>query len=148
MTEKSLNAFYYAYSYAKSDDSWFMNVTASMALKLIPDSLKPQPVFPCIDETMVSKFGQKFEEVSQLFDQATPNGSPYLNGHCFVSIMLCIPVWKNNNCVYLFSNLLYVQDTVEAFHVIIQVLQGPTEEVKIIIHTLQSMMVNFWGQHG
>ena len=56
ITEKSLNAFYYACSYAKADDSRFMNVTASMALKLIPDSLKPQPVFLCMDDTMVSKF--------------------------------------------------------------------------------------------
>ena len=94
ITEKSLNAFYYACSYAKADYSVFMNVTASMALKLIPDSLKQQPVFLCIDDTMVSKFGKKF-------DHAAHNGSNYLNGHCFVSIMLCVPVWKNNKCVYL-----------------------------------------------
>ena len=101
ITEKSLNAFYYACSYAKADYSRFMNVTASMALKLIPDSLKPQPVFLCIDDTMVPKFGKKFEEVSKLFDHAAHNGSDYLNGHCFVSIMLCVPICKNNKCVYL-----------------------------------------------
>ena len=39
-----------------------MNVTASMALKLIQDSLRPQPIFLCIDDTMVSKFGKKFED--------------------------------------------------------------------------------------
>ena len=31
-----------------------------------------------------------------LFDHAAHNGSNYLNGHCFVSLMLCIPVWKHN----------------------------------------------------
>ena len=107
ITEKSLNAFYYACSYAKADYSGFMNVTASMALKLIPDSLKPQPVFLCIDDTMVSKFGKKFEDVSKLFDHAAHNGSNYLNGHCFVSIMLCIPVRKHNKCVYMSIPLGY-----------------------------------------
>ena len=107
ITEKSLNAFYYACSYAKTDYSRFMNVTASMALKLIPDSLKTQPVFLCIDDTMISKFGKKFEDVSILFDHATHNGSNYLNGHCFVSIMLCVPVWKANKSVYLSLPLGY-----------------------------------------
>lgn len=107
ITEKSLNAFYYACSYAKADYSRFMNVTASMALKLIPKTLQPQPVFLCIDDTMVSKFGKKFENVSRLFDHAAHNGSNYLNGHCFVSIMLCVPVWKNNKCVYLSVPLGY-----------------------------------------
>lgn len=84
-----------------------MNVTASMALKLIPDSLKLQPVFLCIDDTMISKFGKKFEDVSILFDHAAHNGSNYLNGHCFVSIMLCVPVWKGNKSVYLSLPLGY-----------------------------------------
>lgn len=56
ITTKSLNAFYYACSYAKVDCSGFMNVTAKIALHLIPESLKSQPVFICIDDTMVSKF--------------------------------------------------------------------------------------------
>ena len=100
ITEKSLNAFYYACSYAKVDYSRFMNVTASMALKLIPALLESQPVFLCIDDTMVSKFGRKFENVSKLFDHAAHNGSNYLNGHCFVSLMLCVPVWNNRKVVY------------------------------------------------
>lgn len=100
ITDKSLNAFYYACSYAKIDYSRFMNVTASMALKIIPDSLKYQPVFLCIDDTMVSKFGKKFEDVSKLFDHAAHNGSNYLNGHCFVSVLLCVPVWNNDRVVY------------------------------------------------
>ncbi len=96
ITKKSLNAFYYACSYAKAGYSRFMNVTAGMALKLIPEKLSQQPVFLCIDDTMVSKFGKKFENVSKLFDHAAHNGSNYLNGHCFVSAMLCVPVWDKN----------------------------------------------------
>ena len=77
-----------------------MNVTASMALKLVPKSLGTQPVFLCIDDTVVPKFGKKFENVSRLFDHAAHNGSNYLNGHCFVSVMLCVPVWDKDKIVY------------------------------------------------
>ena len=90
ITEKSLNVFYYACSYAKVDYSRFMNTTVRITLKLIPDSLQTQPVFLCVDDTMVSKFGTKFENVSKLFDHAAHNGSNYLNGHCFVRVMLCL----------------------------------------------------------
>lgn len=100
ITKKSLNVFYYACSYAKTDYSRFMNVTSRMALKLIPETLESQPVFLCIDDTMISKFGKKFENVSKLFDHAAHNGSNYLNGHCFVSVMLCVPVWNNNKVSY------------------------------------------------
>ena len=101
VTEKSLTAFYYACSYAKVNYFGFMNVTASMALKLIPKHLQSQPVFLCIDDTMAPKFGKNFEDVSKLFDHAAHNGSNYLNGHCFVSLMLCVPVWRDNRIVYL-----------------------------------------------
>ena len=107
ITLKSLNAFYYACSYAKTDFSVFMNVTSRLALRLIPGSLESQPVFLCIDDTMVSKFGTKFENVSKLFDHAAHNGSNYLNGHCFVSIMLCVPVWNRQKVSYLAVPLGY-----------------------------------------
>ena len=107
ITEKSLNAFYYACSYAKIDYSRFMNITARIALKLIPDFLQTQPVFLCVDDTMVSKFGTKFENVSKLFDHTAHNGSNYLNGHCFVSVMLCVPVWNGDNVSYLSVPLGY-----------------------------------------
>lgn len=100
LTDKSLNAFYYACSYAKVDYSRFMNATASMALKLIPKSLETQPVFLCIDDTIVPKYGKKFEDVSKLFDHSAHNGSGYLNGHCFVSVMLCVPMWDKDRIVY------------------------------------------------
>ena len=71
-----------------------------MTLKLIPKPLETQPVFLCIDDTIVPKFGKKFENVSKLFDHAAHNGSGYLNGHCFVSVMLCVPVWDKDRIVY------------------------------------------------
>lgn len=107
ITKKSLTAFYYACSYAKVDYSAFMNVTSKTALRIIPESLRCHPVFLCIDDTMVPKSGKKFEHVSRLFDHAAHNGSSYMNGHCFVSLMLCIPVWKNKKISYLSIPLGY-----------------------------------------
>ena len=107
ITTKSLNTFYHACSYAKVDYSHFMNITAKVALRMIPDSLATQPIFLCVDDTMVAKAGTRFEIVSKLFDHAAHNGSNYLNGHCFVSIMLCIPVWKNDRVSYLSLPLGY-----------------------------------------
>ena len=100
ITTKSLNTFYYACSYAKMDSTRFMNVTARLALQAGADSLLNEPVFLCVDDTMVPKYGKTFEDVSVLFDHAAHNGSNYLNGHCFVSLMLCVPVWKKNRIAY------------------------------------------------
>lgn len=107
VTEKSLNAFYYTCSYAKVDYSKFRKVTTRLALQMIPENLHKNPIFLCVDDTMIAKFGQKFEHVSKLFDHATHNGSNYLNGHCFVSLMLCVPVWKKNEITYLSIPLGY-----------------------------------------
>lgn len=107
VTEKSLNAFYYACSYAKVDYSAFMKVTIKTALKIIPDSIAFHPVFLCIDDTIVPKSGKKFELVSRLYDHVAHHGSCYLNGHCFVSLMVCVPVWKNRTISYLSIPLGY-----------------------------------------
>ena len=97
ITEKSLNAFYYVCSYAKVDSSSFLTTTARIALGLIPSFLDSYPVFFCVDDTMVPKAGKKFEQVSILYDHAAHNGNSYLNGHCFVSVMLCVPYADNKN---------------------------------------------------
>lgn len=107
ITQKSLNAFYYACSYAKVDYSEFMCTTTKIVLKVIPEDISYHPVFLCIDDTMIPKTGKKFENVSNLFDHAAHNGSSYLNGHCFVSLMLCVPVWKKGKVSYLSIPLGY-----------------------------------------
>lgn len=107
ITLKSRNVFYYAYSYARTDFVIFMNVAARSALWLISVNLESQPIFLCIDDTMVSKFGTKFEDVSKLFEHAAHNGSSYLNGYCFVSVMLCVPVWNRQKVSYLSVPLGY-----------------------------------------
>lgn len=107
LTKKSLNAFYYVCSYVRADYPRFMNVTASRVLRLVSDLLGLQPIFLCIDDTMAPKFGKRFESACKLFDHAAHNGSNYLNGHCFVSVVLCIPVWNKGRIHYLSGSLGY-----------------------------------------
>ena len=107
ITKKSLNAFYYACSYAKVDYSGFMNITMRIALRLIPEPLRNEPVLLCIDDTVVPKSGVQFENVSILYDHAAHGGSNYLNGHCFVSLMACVPVWNGRKISYLSIPLGY-----------------------------------------
>ena len=98
---KSLNALYYACSNAKVDHTAFLPINVKLALNCIPEDLHTQPVFICIDDTMVEKFGTKFDDVTKLFDHAAHNGSNYLNGHCFVSLCMQVPVWKGTRISYL-----------------------------------------------
>lgn len=56
---------------------------------------------------MVSKFGKKFENVSKLFDHVAHNDSNYLDGHCYINVMLCVPVWNKNRIHYLSVPLGY-----------------------------------------
>lgn len=103
----SLNAYYYTLKTDSYDHSHWGDTTALKALRIVPDALDAQPLFLSIDDTMVEKFGKKFELCSKLFDHAAHNGSNYLNGHCMVSVLLSFPVWKDGQIQYLSVPLGY-----------------------------------------
>lgn len=107
LTDKSLNSFYYTLGYSAFDHLKWMAVTARLALGCIPASLKDSAIFLSIDDTMVEKYGAKFQACSRLFDHAAHNGSGYLNGHCFVSIMLHVPFQSEGGIIYLSIPLGY-----------------------------------------
>ena len=107
LTGKSLNSFYYTLGYAAFDHLRWRAVTARLALGCVPPSLKNSAVFLSIDDTMVEKYGAKFQARSKLFDHAAHNGSNYLNGHCFVSIMLHVPLESADGITYLSVPLGY-----------------------------------------
>ena len=94
---KSLNCYYRACAVAKLDDNVFLTTTARIALGLIPNALRNEPVFLSTDDTIIAKFGKHFEQVSILHDHALHTGKPYVNGHDFVSLTLCVPVMKNHH---------------------------------------------------
>ena len=110
ITEKSLNAFIMSVPYARSGLFQVYECDRLYGSQTDSEHLQSQPVFLCIDDTMVSKFGKKFEDVSKLFDHAAHNGSNYLNGHCFVSIMLAFRSGKmDGSSIFLSSRIPYMQ---------------------------------------
>lgn len=113
-TKKSLNSFYYTLEHAAFDHQKWASVTARLALRTVPSSMKDSAVFLSIDDTMVEKYGVKFRACSKLFDHAAHNGSNYLNGHCFVSVMMHVPVMSADRIVYLSLPLGYRLWTKEA----------------------------------
>ena len=96
-SNKSLNAYYRTLDTVSLEPMDFIRNTAAIALSLIPEALAKEPVFLCTDDTLIPKDGTKFEFVGKLHDHAMHTGKLYVNGHNFVSLMLCIPVCINNN---------------------------------------------------
>ena len=105
--DKSLNSFYYTLDYARFEHHQWMAVTARLVLSCIPLSLKDTAIFLSIDDTLMEKQGTKFPARSRLFDHAAHHGSNYLYGHCFVSIMLHVPVSAADGITYLSLPLGY-----------------------------------------
>ena len=104
----SLNSYYYLLSYTKIDLEYILKTTTRLALNCVPDTLKSLPIFLVVDDTLQEKFGVHFECRNKLFDHAKHNGSNYLNGHCFVGLILKIPVWiRESDICYLSISLGY-----------------------------------------
>ena len=91
ISEYELKSFYYTLNESKIDlQSWTKHfVEAVLSIRQIDPQ---QPIILAIDDTLIEKSGEKFEHWSKLFDHAAHNGSNYLNGHCFVSLLLSVPV--------------------------------------------------------
>ena len=85
-----LKSFYYALNEGKISLSDWMGGLMKAALSLASESA--DALVLSVDDTLTEKFGEKFECWSKLYDHAAHNGSNYLNGHCFVSLMLSIPL--------------------------------------------------------
>ena len=101
ISDSKLKSYYFTLNESRIDLSQWMKNMVRTALSLIPDKLLEQLIILSIDDTMVEKYGEHFENRSKLFDHAEHNGSNYLNGHCFVSIMLSIPIFDNGVIRYL-----------------------------------------------
>lgn len=97
----SLNAYYHLLSYTEIPLDAFFKITVKNALSLITKELKDLPVFLIVDDTLQAKYGTHFECYQKMFDHAKHNGSNYLKGHCFVSLMISVPVMVNGSVRYL-----------------------------------------------
>ena len=101
ISDNKLKSYYFTLNESKIDLSEWIRNMVRIALSLMPESLQSQLILLSIDDTMVEKYGEHFENREKLFDHARHNGSNYLYGHCFVSIMLSIPVFDQGKIRYL-----------------------------------------------
>ena len=101
ISDNKLKSYYFTLNESKTDLSQWIKNIVRIALSLIPEKLLDQLIVLSIDDTMVEKYGEHFENREKLFDHARHNGSNYLYGHCFVSVMLSIPVFDNGVIRYL-----------------------------------------------
>ena len=101
ISNHKLKSYYFTLNESKIDLSQWMKNIIRIALSLIPEKLLDHLIILSIDDTMVEKYGEHFENRKKLFDHAKHNGSNYLYGHCFVSIMLSIPVFDQGKVRYL-----------------------------------------------
>ena len=106
ISQYELKAFYYTLNESKINlQDWMKRlVEAALSIRLFDTR---QPILLAIDDTLIEKFGEKFEHWSKLFDHAAHNGFNYLNGHCFVSLLLSIPVKDSLGCRYLSFPVAY-----------------------------------------
>ena len=88
----SQNCYYRACKHPGIDFQQIVRTNVETALAVTPKELKDEPVFLSVDDTMVAKFGKRFEDAAILFDHSDHTGHPYVNGHCFVSLTICVPV--------------------------------------------------------
>lgn len=73
-----------------------------MAISLIPNTLKKTTtIYLITDDTLQAKFGKKFDCYEKLFDHTSKNRSSYLNGQCFISLAIAIPITHNTKINYL-----------------------------------------------
>ena len=100
ISEYKLKSYYYTLNESKMKLCEWMKQLTETALSVM-DQESQQPIVLSIDDTMIEKFGEKFDNCSKLFDHAAHNGSNYLNGHCFVSLLLSVPVCTDGRCHYL-----------------------------------------------
>ncbi len=100
MTSKHLNNFYKTFENYNFADHW-RNVMSSMILDCIPPQLKDWPIHLIVDDTLVEKVGEYFERRDMLFDHCNKNGTSYIYGHCFVSLVVAIPVFIKNKAQYI-----------------------------------------------
>lgn len=87
----SLNSYYYACANPRLTEKVLLQRLVRLALK-VSQNLPNEPVFLSCDDTTIEKAGPHLPGVNKLYDHSKHQGSHYVNGHCWVSLTLCVPV--------------------------------------------------------
>lgn len=107
VSPRSLNAYYYLFTAPTIPLEKLARVTVQLALACIAEEDGRFPVFLILDDTLQPKYGTHFAEYQTLFDHARHNGSNFLKGHCFVALVLSVPVRMEGEIRYLSVPLGY-----------------------------------------
>ena len=100
LSDISLQNYYNAINEEEHQDFW-RETLIKIAISAIPESLRYLPIYLIVDDTLVEKIGDKFDFISILHDHCARNGTSYLSGHCYVSLILSIPVYINGKIKYI-----------------------------------------------
>ena len=119
-TTKSMAAFYKMLGRQKLFiDDWPFSLLEIILSKL--QILTNLPFLYIIDDTLVEKKGEHFELRCKLFDHTAKNGSNYLYGHCFVSLVLAIPIIFRAKVMYIklpFAHRMWDKNSKKSKHVL------------------------------
>lgn len=137
-TDKVLTSIYYILSYMKLNLNKLNLVTVSIALSLIPEELKKSTIFITIDDTLQAKYGDKFDCYTKLFDHSKKGKNKYMKGHCFVSVVLNIPLFHDGKVKYLSLPIGYRlysgnQNKLEIASEMIESIMSKLEEFQVIL---------------
>ena len=101
LTDKCLNSFYYTMNESKIGCDDWMKTLVTMAVAMIPQHLSDYPILFVFDDSLIEKEGDSFEAKRHLFDHTAKNGSNYLDGHCFVTLLIMVPVLLGGKVEYI-----------------------------------------------
>ena len=108
--DKKLNSYYYALSNDKIANTQIRQILAKMSLSIIPESLAKKTVVIAIDDTTIAKFGKKFADVQYLYDHSIHDSkNRMVNGHCFVSLTMSVPVISSWSSWQLWAGIRVMQ---------------------------------------
>lgn len=104
----ALNSLYYFLADDQISIKKLMLKTVEIGLSLVSPEIKDKTtIYLLIDDTLQAKFGKKFDCYTKLFDHAKHTGSCYLNGHCFVSLAMSIPIVNKGHIKYITIPVAY-----------------------------------------
>ena len=95
-----INNYYRAINEEKFQENW-RDTLISLALSIIPEELKCLPILFAVDDTLIEKFGTHFDDIAELYDHCLKNGTTHLLGHCFVTLVMLVPVIIKKRIVYI-----------------------------------------------
>lgn len=96
LSPKKLKVLYYTLGQSEIlRDRWW-RWFVQQAVQLIPKELSQVPILISVDDTNISKYGKFFDFSGRIYDHSSKAQNKYIHGHCFVTLILSIPVFASD----------------------------------------------------